>query len=146
MRYTMSVPRVSRFGQFEVLSRLGVGGMGEVFRAKVIEKNIKIDVALKLIRPEFAAAPHFRKMFVAEAKIGALLRHPNIVRLVNFGEIDRALFLAMEYVEGVSLERLLADGPLPPSVAAHIATEILRALHYAHTLTVENRPIGIVAR
>src|SRR5262249_5833064 len=94
-----------------------------------------------------ASDPHFRRLFVNEARIAALLHHPNIVQLIDSGEIDSVLYLAMELVEGVSLERLLASAPVAPAVAADVMQELLDGLQYAHALTnQEGRPLRLVHR
>src|SRR5262245_26961698 len=112
-----SAARDSRFGKFEVLGRIGVGGMGEVFRARLPGPK-PTDVALKLIRPENARDPRFLQMFATEARIGTLLDHPNIVRLLEVGDVDGVAYLAMELVEGPSLDRLIASRPLSSGVAS----------------------------
>jgi hypothetical protein len=137
----------ARFGHFEVVSRIGVGGMGEVFRARMLGRDQPLDVALKLIRPDHAAQERFVKMFEAEAKISALLRHPKIVQIHDFGAIEGIPYLAMELVEGVSLEQILQSGPLPQGLAAHLACELLDALGYVHARNdEEGRPLRLVHR
>jgi serine/threonine-protein kinase len=141
-----------RFGAFEVFGRVGFGGMGEVFRARVSDERSHSDLAgsdlaLKLLRPEYAVQPHFRDMFMAEARVGAFLHHPNIVSLYDVGEIEGMLYLATELVDGVSLDRILDGGALPTPVAVHVAVELLDALHYAHELAADTgRPLNIVHR
>jgi serine/threonine-protein kinase len=133
------------FGSFEVLSRIGVGGMGEVFQARTQGRRA---VALKLIRPEYACDPIFRRMFAAEARVGAMLNHPNLVQLIDSGEVDGVSYLAMELVEGVSLEQLLGTtGALSLEMAAHIALAILAALEYAHERRgADGRSLALVHR
>jgi serine/threonine-protein kinase len=137
----------ARFGHFEIASRLGTGGMGEVFRAELLEGRVRHPVALKLIRPEKATDPAFRKMFSNEARVSALLHHQNIVRLVDFGEIRGSLYLAMEYVDGVPLGRVISDQTLPAPVAVHIVERLLSALEYVHSLTTpDGRALKLVHR
>jgi serine/threonine protein kinase len=146
-----------RFGAFDVLGRVGFGGMGEVFRARISKERRHAevgqsdafhgDIALKLLRPEYAVDPHFREMFMAEARVGAFLHHRNIVSLYDVGEVEGMLYLATELVDGVSLDRILDAGALPTPVAVHVACELLDALHYAHELTADTgRPLNIVHR
>src|SRR5688572_3819848 len=138
----MVAPSV-RFGPFEVLSRIGVGGMGEVFRARLGER----EVALKVLLPELARQPRFREMFSTEARVGSLVSHPNIVQLIDFGEIDGALYLAMELVEGLPLSKVARDEPWPAPMVAQVALDVLAALDYAHRLrSPEGRPLQLVHR
>jgi hypothetical protein len=135
-----------RLGPFAVFARLGVGGMGEVFRARRADAvPDEPDVALKLIRGEHAADPHLRGLFLREAQIGALLHHPNVVELREVGEVDGIPYLAMEYVDGVSLDRLL-DRPLSVAGAARVALSIAAALEYIHRLDDGGRPLRLIHR
>jgi serine/threonine-protein kinase len=135
------------FGRFDVLGRLGFGGMGEVFRARVRDEPGQPDIALKLLRPEYAVHERYRQMFIAEAKVGAFLKHDNVVRLHDVGEIEGMLYLSTELVDGVSLDRRVDAGPLPPPLAVFVAHELLAGLHYAHELTAgTGRSLQIVHR
>src|SRR4051812_19218817 len=101
----MSVPR---FQRYMVLERIAVGGMAEVFRARGIAADGSVvPVVLKKILPHFSENEDFRKMFMDEAVITAVIRHPNVVQLYDFGRLDKQLFMALELVEGVDLEKLL---------------------------------------
>jgi len=136
-----------RFGPFDVLSRIGIGGMGEVFRARLRRDPTARDVALKLLRPEHVSDEHFREMFLAESRIHALLDHPRIARLVDFGEVDHVLFLATEFVAGVGLDALLGARALSTEVAIYVVLAILDALQFTHELTgPDGRPLGLVHR
>jgi hypothetical protein len=132
------MPGAARFGRFTVEGRLGVGGMGEVFRARGDEGS----VALKLMRPELAADAHHRRLFLAEAQLGARLEHPNLVRQLDAGESHGSLWLALELVDGVSLARVLKSGPLPPEVASYVALELLAALEYVHARALVHRDVS----
>jgi serine/threonine-protein kinase len=148
-RYTAFVPGsapIVRFARFEVLSRIGIGGMGEVFHARLRQRSRTVDVALKLIRPEFADEQRFRDMFLAEAEIGELLDHPNIARVVDAGEVDGVLYLATELVDGISLSGL-ASAQLPLEVIAYIGHSLCDALAYVHQLRDGGgRALGLVHR
>src|SRR5215468_1346809 len=96
------------FGPFDIVARLGVGGMGEVFLAR----RDRREVALKLIRPELANEPSFRRMFANEVRIGRRLHHPHIVAVVDDGVLEGVPWLALEYVDGVSLDQLLQNTSL----------------------------------
>jgi serine/threonine protein kinase len=126
------------FGRFVIEARLGVGGMGEVFRARDGARPI----ALKLMRPELAADPRHRLMFVTEAQLAAQLRHRNLVRLHDFGNTNGLLWMALDLVEGLPLDRLLTAGALPAAVAGHVALELLDALAYVHAHAMVHRDVS----
>ncbi|MFH1016952.1 MAG: protein kinase [Pseudomonadota bacterium] len=129
----------SRFGSYVLGKRIAVGGMAEIFEAqRVGPEGFQKPVAIKRILPSFDTRPEFRTMFTHEARIAAQLNHPNIVQVYDFGETDEGFFIAMEYVPGTDLSKILAvqhtDGIRMPSVlAVFIVREILHALQYAHT-------------
>jgi serine/threonine protein kinase len=130
-----------KLGRYELLAPLGVGGMAEVFKARMAGPGgFARDVVIKRILPAHGNDPEFVRMFADEAKILGRLNHPNVVQAHEFGEDDGMLFLAMEYVEGPSLSRVLrtmrATGrKLPPAVVAYVAREICLALDHVHNLT-----------
>jgi len=115
--------------------------MAEVWLARALgSSGFQKRVVLKTILPALQAMPQFTEMFVNEAKVAALLNHPNCVQIFDLGEENGALFIAMEFIEGFSLSRLLrraeAKGPpLPLPVLARIVMEALSGLEYAHHLT-----------
>jgi serine/threonine-protein kinase len=129
----------ARFARFAVHSRIGVGGMGEVFRARCPEVG---EIALKLMRPEIASDEHHRRMFLAEAEVGALLAHPNLVRQIDYGETNRILWLAMECVDGVALDRLVKPLPLSAEVAAYVILELLAGLSHVHDQGLVHRDVS----
>jgi serine/threonine protein kinase len=144
---------VVTLGRYELLHPLGVGGMAQVFKAQAVGPGgFKRDVVVKRILPEYGRDPEFIRMFVDEAKLLGLLHHPNIVQVYDFGEDDGTLFLALEYVEGPSLSRVLrtlrgANKRMPAPIAAFIAREICRALTCVHELCDEHdRPLGAIHR
>lgn len=123
--------------QFEILNRVDVGGMAEIFRAKNLSTG-EI-VAIKRILPQLIGQGDFINMFIDEAAICMLLHHPNIVRVDQIGLMDDALFLAMEYVDGTNLREILNfasqyNFKLPIHEAVRIAILILDGLEYAHHL------------
>jgi len=121
-----------------LLDRIGKGGMAEIYRAIAGGfAGFRKLIAVKRILAHLAEDSNFREMFINEAKLAALLEHPNVVQIFDLGEIDGQLFLAMEYVAGLDLGRILKKQsrtrvPLPLDVALFITTEFLRALDYAH--------------
>jgi serine/threonine protein kinase len=146
-------PARTLLGPYELGERLGLGGMAEVFVAyRAGPHGFAKKVAVKRILPELAQDPRFVAMFCDEARISAPLSHPNIVQVIDFGESQGELFMAMEYVEGVSLARLLRyvsarRERFPLAVALFIAHEVLAALTFAHEACDENdNPLSIVHR
>jgi len=124
-------PLPRRLGRYEVLERIGAGGMGTVFRAR----QLPIDriVALKLLAPDLAADRRYLRRFVREARAAGALDHPNIVRVYDVGSAEGHPYICMEYVAGPSLERLLRERiRLPPAEAVRIALQLAQALDYAH--------------
>jgi eukaryotic-like serine/threonine-protein kinase len=105
-------------------------------------------VALKRLIPEHASDPHRKEMFLREAQLAALLEHPNVVHAYAFGELYGELFLAMEYVEGQSLARVLArEERLDPATAAFVLAEVCDGLHAAHELRDRGgNPLNVVHR
>ncbi|MCD6497288.1 MAG: protein kinase [Deltaproteobacteria bacterium] len=139
-----------RFGRYELLTKLGHGGMAEVYLAKAeLAEGIHKLVALKKIHPAFSENPQFAKMFREEARIATDLNHPNIVQMFHFGRLAGTYYLVMEYVEGLDLARLFrkAGRRMPHGIAAFVAQGVVAGLDYAHRKKDENgRPIEIVHR
>jgi serine/threonine-protein kinase len=133
--------RGERFGRYVLLECIGRGGMAEVFRALAqgVEGFQRVFVVKRILKDK-SANPAFIEMFINEARISALLNHPNIVQIYDFGQIDGSYFLCMEYLRGKDLLSVLrqlrtAGRPMPPTIAAHIAREVAAGLAYAHGLT-----------
>ena len=119
---------------------VGHGGMGVVYRAH--DLALERPVALKLLAPSLAEDPEFRERFLVESRLAASLDHPNVVPIHDAGEADGQLYLAMRYVEGTDLKRLLRDeGPLEPSRAIAICSQIAEALDTAHTRGLVHRDV-----
>lgn len=126
--------------RYEVNALLGRGGFGEVYRAR--HTGTHEMVALKVLRPELLAESAAVDRFTAEARLCASLRHPNTVRVFDFGQTpEKALYLAMEFLAGESLEEILARGPLPPKRAVHIVNQVLRSLSEAHGRKIVHRDL-----
>ncbi|WP_053231724.1 serine/threonine protein kinase [Sandaracinus amylolyticus] len=145
--------RARTLGPYRIERRLATGGMAEVFVAQRLGPHgFQKRVALKCILPQHARDPDFVAMFIDEARLAAQLEHPSIVQVFDFGEADGALFLAMEFVDGTNVNRLLRAVAanrevVPISAALHIAAEAARALAYAHHLCDESgKPLTIVHR
>jgi WD40 repeat protein/predicted Ser/Thr protein kinase len=134
-----------RFGDYELLSLLGEGGMGVVYRAR--QSTPDRIVALKIIRPDrlaTAVSGQQQKVierFRAEAQAVAQLEHDNILPLYDVGEINGRPFFSMRHVEGRGLEEVLRNGPMPDLAAAAILEPVARAVHYAHSRGLVHRDI-----
>jgi formylglycine-generating enzyme required for sulfatase activity len=126
-------------GPYRLEAELGNGGMGRVFRAR--DTRLGRVVAIKFIRPEFAADDGFRKRFLREAQTVSSLNHPNVCALYDISEQDGHAYLVMEYVEGETLERLLATRALSIDEARRIATDIAAALAAAHAHAIVHRDL-----
>jgi serine/threonine-protein kinase len=142
-----------RLGRYLLIERIGAGGMAEVFRAVTFgAEGFRRVIVVKRIRRELCDAPEFLQMFLDEAKICALLHHPNIVQVYDFGQADGAYFLAMEHIDGKDLGAVLratraAGASLSPTLVAQIGHAIAQGLHYAHTLvSAYGQPFHIVHR
>src|SRR3984885_11186667 len=140
--------------KFEIVRRLGTGGMAEVFLAKKrgAEGTFKV-LVLKRILPTHLGSRRFRSMFIEEAHLATRLNHPNVVQVYEFQDFgDEGLLLAMEYVEGCDLGRLMAAAKskattIPRWVGAWTIAEAAKGLHYAHEKKDEaGEPLEIVHR
>jgi serine/threonine protein kinase len=120
----------SRLGPYEILDRIGEGGMGVVYRAR--DPRLNRQVAIKLLSPELAGDPQARERLRREARAAAALDHPYICKIFEIGEEGDALFLVMEYIVGETLHSRLLNGRMPLSEALHVAGEIAEALEDAH--------------
>ncbi|RKH48529.1 serine/threonine protein kinase, partial [Corallococcus llansteffanensis] len=142
------------FGRYELVSWLGRGGMAETWRAQLMgAAGVTKSVLIKKVLPEYADDEAFISMFISEARISATLSHGNVAQVFDFGRVDGEYFLAMEFVDGQPLHRVLKRAmksgmaALPIPVAVFIAMEMCRGLHYAHTRTDSSgAPLDIVHR
>jgi serine/threonine protein kinase len=133
------VPLPSTFGDFELTEVIGRGGMGVVYKAR--QKSLGRTVALKMVRDGSLASPEQRARFKAEAESAARLEHPNIVPVYGVGDHDGHAYYCMPYVDGPTLARRLAGGPLPPREAARLIATLARAVHFAHEHGVIHRDL-----
>ncbi len=125
---------------YRVLSKLGEGGMGVVYRA--LQKRLDREVALKVVMPRYAADPAYLKRFEREAKAVAKLNHPAIVAAYDYGESNGRVFLAMEFVDGVNLaDWVRKNGPMPPDRALAVARDVASGLAHACAAGIIHRDI-----
>jgi serine/threonine protein kinase len=142
-----------RFGKYVLLNRIAVGGMAEIFLARQEGlEGFEKTICIKRIRPHLSSQPNFVRMFLNEAKLAAQLNHPNIVQIYDLGRINESYFIAMEYISGRDMSRIIPKGekkeiPFPTIYALKIASNCLEGLYYAHTKTdAYGNPLNIVHR
>jgi eukaryotic-like serine/threonine-protein kinase len=128
-----------KVGHYEVLSLLGQGGMGEVFRAR--DSMLKRDVALKVLPAAFLRDPDRMARFQREAEVLASLDHPNIGHIYGIADSEDSRSLVLALIEGPTLADRIAAGPLPQDEALAIAKQIIEALEYAHDRGVVHRDL-----
>jgi Tol biopolymer transport system component len=129
----------SRLGPYEILSPLGAGGMGEVYKAR--DTRLDRTVAIKILPEALAADPQFRERFDREARTISQLDHPHICTLYDVGQQDGTSFLVMQYLEGETLEQRLKRGALPIDQALSYAMQIASALDKAHRAGIVHRDL-----
>lgn len=128
------------FGRYTVIERLGEGAMGTVYKAARIGEPTP--VALKLVKQEHAADGLYRQRFLHEARAASEVSHPNLVNVVDAGEVDGRQFLAMRLITGRPLDQMVKEGDLlTPAVAARLATQIGDALDALHARGVVHRDV-----
>ncbi|HEV7515368.1 MAG TPA: serine/threonine-protein kinase, partial [Thermoanaerobaculia bacterium] len=142
-----------RFGQYTLQEKIAVGGMAEVWKARMRGvEGFQKTVAIKKILPHLGDNADFVSMFIDEAKLAAQLSHPNIIHIYDLGKIGRDFYIAMEYVEGKDLRSILNAARrkgmhLPLGLALLIAARLASALDYAHRKRdFDNRALGLVHR
>jgi len=129
----------SRLGPYEILERIGTGGMGDVYRAR--DTKLGRSVAIKVLPPAFVDDPERLGRFQREARILASLNHPNIVTIHSFEEAGGVHFLTMELIEGQSLKQLIPTGGLPVDRILDFAASISEALTAAHGKAIVHRDL-----
>jgi serine/threonine protein kinase len=135
----MAILTGRRLGPYEILSAIGAGGMGEVYKAR--DTRLDRIVAIKVLPPHLADRAELRERFEREAKTIASLNHPHICTLYDTGRQDDIDFLVMEYIEGETLAQRLAKGPLPLEQVMRYAIEIADALDKAHRKGITHRDL-----
>jgi eukaryotic-like serine/threonine-protein kinase len=150
----LSTERPTVFGKYELLERVGRGGMGEAWKARPRGAGPQTPLVLiKRVLPEWSQDLSFVEAFVEESRITALLDNPHLARVLDFGQVNGEYFLAIEYIHGRTLEALLEAlekrGPktLPLPIACFLVAELLAGLRHAHTAKgPDGRPANVVHR
>src|SRR5690348_9552767 len=135
----MALSNGTRLGPYEILSPLGAGGMGEVYKAR--DTRLDRTVAIKVLPAAWTANPERRLRFEREAKAVSSLNHPNICALYDIGQQDSIDYLVMEHLEGETLATRLVRGPLAADQLWRCAIEIAGALDQAHRHGVVHRDL-----
>jgi tetratricopeptide (TPR) repeat protein len=126
--------------RYRIVSRIGVGGMGAVYRAE--HTMMRRDLAIKVLLPELGGKEEFARRFEREAESASRLAHPNIITVTDFGRTpEGSLFLVMEFLAGESLSAAISAGPMPAPRALAIHRQILRALEHAHAAGIVHRDL-----
>lgn len=127
-------------GRYELTELIGVGGMADVYKAVDVMEDR--EVAVKILKPEFAENEEFLRRFRNESKAIAVLSHPNIVKIYDVGFSDEIQYIVMEYIDGITLKEFIEQqGVLKWKDALHFVTQILRALQHAHDKGIVHRDI-----
>ncbi len=146
------VQPIARVGPYDLIRPLGAGGMAETFVAvRRGPEGFQQTVCLKRILQGHTAEPSFIELFLDEARLLAQLRCAGIVQVYDFGAADGTYYMALELIDGADMDALIGslakrDMRLPPEVALYIATQLLVALDYAHSVVVDGHPLNIVHR
>ncbi|MDB4884188.1 MAG: protein kinase, partial [Gemmatimonadetes bacterium] len=136
----MADAKIPDIGKYHIIELVGEGAMGVVYRA--VDSVLNRTVAIKVMNESIARHEELRKRFLHEAQAAASLQHPNVVCIYDLGEVDGHLFIAMEFVPGVNLERLMELGePLSLQAKLDIAIDILTGLTFAHKRGIVHRDI-----
>ncbi len=128
-----------RLGPYRILAPLGLGGMGEVYRAH--DDRLGRDVAIKVITERLAATPEARARFEREARAASALNHPNIITIYEIGQQGPTTFIAMEWIEGKTLGERLASGAMPLEELLHVAGQVAAGLSKAHQAGIVHRDL-----
>src|SRR2546423_15562424 len=143
----------TRFGKYTLIDRIAVGGMAEIFLARQAGlEGFEKTIVIKRIRPHLSKQMSFVKMFLNEAKLAAQLNHPNIVQIYDLGKISESYFIAMEYIFGRDMRRIIPKAdtmgiPFPMVYALKIASSVCEGLYYAHQkVDLYGNPLNIVHR
>src|ERR1700693_3011434 len=135
----MGLTSGTKLGPYEILSPLGVGGMGEVYRAR--DTRLERTVAIKVLPTQLSSSPEVRQRFEREAKTISQLSHPHICAIYDVGSYEGTEYLVMELLEGETLAARLTNGPLPLTQTLRYGAEIADALDKAHRQEIVHRDL-----
>ena len=135
----MTIEAGTRLGNYEVLSRLGEGGMGQVYRAR--DHRLQRDVALKIISQDLAEHPEQLRRFTREAQAASALNHPNILTIHDFDETSSPPYLVMELVDGRTLQEILPGQPMAEAEIRRIGSQLADGLAKAHDAGIVHRDL-----
>lgn len=135
----MSLAANTQLGSYQILSRLGAGGMGEVYRAR--DSRLDREVAIKVLPADFAKEEDRLRRFEQEAKATSALNHPNILTIYDIGEHEGSPFIVCELLEGEELRTRLDEGPIPLRKATEYAQQIVSGLSAAHEKGIVHRDL-----
>src|ERR671913_458871 len=136
---TMTISAGTRLGPYEVVSLVGAGGMGEVYRAK--DTRLGREVAVKVLPRSFATDPDRLRRFEQEARAAGMLNHPNILAVHDIGTHEGAPYVVSELLEGQTLRARIDGSPIPPRKAIEIAVQFARGLAAAHDKGIVHRDL-----
>jgi len=149
----MSELQPTRFGKYLLLEKLAVGGMAQLYRAKITGvQGFEKLIAIKTILPHLSSEKELLNSFIDEAKLAALLHHQNVVQIYDFGTMEGSYFIAMEFLLGKDLRQVFGksherDLPLSNEHALYITNRICSGIDYAHTLKdFQGKPLNIIHR
>jgi serine/threonine protein kinase len=130
----------TQIGAYQVLEPIGKGGMGEVYKG--FQATLNRQVAIKILPEQLAKNPEFRTRFEREARMVAVLKHPNIVSIFDFGDVQGKHYMVMEFVDGQAMsDYMRASGKLPLDEVRNLVTDIASALDYAHAAGIVHRDV-----
>lgn len=129
----------TKLGPYTIVSPLGSGGMGEVYRGH--DTRLDRDVAIKILPREFSSDPDRLRRFEQEARSASALNHPNIITIYDIGTLDGGSYIAMEYIDGQTIRELLSSGPLSVRKAINIASQLTEGLAKAHEAGIIHRDL-----
>ena len=141
-----------RFGRYYLTQKIAMGGMAEIFRGKAVgAEGFEKTVVIKRILPHFCEDESFVTMFKDEARVASHLNHGNVVQIFDFDEVNDLFYIAMEYIEGQDLKRVLDVGtkverPMSIAQSVSVMIEAGLGLHYAHTREVDGQQLNIIHR
>src|SRR5277367_4935105 len=135
----MTLASGTKLGPYEVVSPLGMGGMGEVYRAR--DARLSRVVAVKVLLPAFSHDPERLRRLEQEARATAALNHPNILAIFDIGIHEDSLYVVTELLEGETLRQRVQSGPVPARKATDLALQIARGLAAAHDQGITHRDL-----